>query len=128
MPLLRAELSVRDEKGMRSKIILPPFGESLYQRLKRGNQPKNDIFLFFGFHARQHAKEFSTIQCVLALPLGYSPYHYVWPVSGCSILGLDKGGFSILQIEEMAYVLLLSGATAVRVLLSNNNFVVYSRD
>lgn len=109
-------------------ITFPPFGEELYQRLKTGHLPKNDIFLFFGFNAIQAANEFSRSQTILALPLGHTPYRYIWPVRHCSILGIDKGGLSISQIEELAYVLLLSGATTVRVILSNNDFVVYSRD
>lgn len=114
---------------MPSEIItFPPFGDALYQRLKTGHLPKNDVFVFFGFNAVQAANELSNNQCVLALPLGHTPYRYSWPVRHCSILGIDKGGLSVSQIEEIAYVLLLSSATAVRVILSNNDFVVYSRD
>jgi hypothetical protein len=109
-------------------LTFPPFGEALYQRLKTGYLPKNDIFLFLGFNAVQAAKKLRHQQRVLALPWRHTPYRYIWPVDRCSILGIDKGGLLLWQIEEIAYVLLLSGAIAVRVILSNHDFVVYSRD
>lgn len=109
-------------------IPFPPFGEAVYQQLQKGHLPKNDIFVFLGFNAAQEAEIFSQHQWVLALPLRHTPHRYRWPVDRCSILGIDKGGLSLWQIEEIAYVLLLSGAIAVRMILSNHAFVVYSRD
>jgi hypothetical protein len=78
-----------------------------------------------GAHAWQKANAHQSRQWVLALPLGESPYHYLWPVYDCEILAFDTGGLTPSHIEQTAHALLLAQAKSVHIILSNQQLVIY---
>ena len=66
-----------------NKIIkpFPPYGKKLFDALRHGHKPTNDIFLFVGQNAWQNAKYFSTWQDVLILPPHRHPDEF--PLKKC---------------------------------------------
>lgn len=109
-----------EQKG--KKLYLPPYGKILVEKLQRGEQPHNNIFM--GAYAWQKANAHQTRQWVLALPLGESPYRYCWPIQNLEILAFDTGGLTPTLIEQTAHALLLAKAKSVHV-LTNHQCVIY---
>jgi hypothetical protein len=104
---------------------LPPFAHPLYAQLQAGDNPRNDIFLFIEQCPWLYASGWFAKQSVLAFSPPYSPYHYHWPVQGCSLLVFDKQGVEPFFIEQLAHALLIAGAKIVRVVLFDYCLVIY---
>lgn len=107
------------------RIPLPPYGLKILKILRAKQLPTNDIFLFVGDGAWESAKIHSQSQAVLLLPQGESPYNYLWPVEGCSVLTIIKSEVDSHIIKQLAHVVLSSGATVMRAILPNFSLVVY---
>ncbi len=109
---------------------LPPFGKPLYELLKAGFRPNNDVKLFIGIKAWEKGKAFSVSYPAqtLILPPWVSPFSYIWPVKQCDILIFDTGYAEKAYIEQLAFLLLQDGANIVRAVSSEYLLTVYKKD
>ncbi len=109
---------------------LPPFGKPLYELLKAGFRPNNDVKLFIGIKAWEKGKAFSVSYPAqtLILPPWVSPFSYIWPVKQCDILIFDTGYAQQVYLEELIYCLHMDGANKVRSICPVFKFSVYEKD
>lgn len=123
-----AYTSKRDSNDNQFSKQLPPYGKEAAFLLSMNAQLRNDIFLFAGSNAWQQAQAFEKTQVVLCLPPDKNPFDYLWPVNDCSILLFDTGNLSLIDIDKIAYCLLIANAAIVRVIYSDNIVIIYRRD
>jgi len=109
---------------------VPPYGKPLYQLIKSGSIPKNDVRLFIGNYAWEKGKNFSINYPTqtLILPPWESAYSYDWPITQCDVLIFDTGYAKEIYIQEIAYCLFQEGANIVRAVLPDFSMTVYKRD
>lgn len=112
--------AVNNNKKLQPCKKFSPYSKRLYTARRNGYQPNNDIFLFIGKFAWQKASGLASIANVLLLPENDSPSDYNWNMlKGLPVLVYDMSGMGAQLIRQLAYELLKSGATVVRVIAVN---------
>lgn len=115
------------EKG---KKYLPPFGKRLFQRINSHYIPDNDVFIFVGCSEQCWSKSkifFARNFDVLLYPGDRQPDEYCWPVQSRSVLAFLIDIFPYQMVRKLAYILLVVGATVVRVISRSGHMIKFTR-
>lgn len=110
---------------------LPPLGKNLYSLIQSGQRPVNDVYLFIGTHSWEKAKGFykNNPDRTLMLPAWLCADDYYWPVSNCSVLVFDTGGYPEDDyIKELALCLFRHGANIVRLVSFDSSLTVFTKE
>jgi hypothetical protein len=109
---------------------IPPYGKPLYDLIKSGFKPNNDIKLFIGNKAWEKGKNFSISypHNTLILPPWFSPQSYYWPVKQCDVLIFDTAFAKEEYIEELATSLYEQDANKVRFVNSDYELIVFHKE
>jgi len=100
---------------------LPPFAKQL-------NPDAREVWLYFGSDPWPAAKFRAARDLpVLLLPPDKQPEQFRWPVAGKAILMIQQGQHNILKIPSFANTLLGYGASVVRCIYGEGQFVSYQR-
>lgn len=112
------------------KKKIPPFGWPLFNLIKKGLRPKNDVLLFIGNYAFKKGRSFSinSPMRTLVLPPWLPSEHYYWPVKQCDVLIFDTGYAEINYVENIVCCLFKDEANVVRFISPNQNLTIYKKD
>jgi len=98
---------------------LPPFAKQL-------NPDAREVWLYFGSDPWRAAKCRAARKLpVLLLPPDKQPEQFRWPVAGKEVLLIQLGDYDILRIPSFANLLFGYGASAVRAIYGDGQFVCY---
>jgi hypothetical protein len=94
---------------------IPPYGKPLKALLEAGQIPGNDVYLYIGSHAWEKGllSAITKPDRTLVLPPNHLPEQYEWPVNGCDILIIESSSLERSLVEDIVYVLFISGAKQV---------------
>jgi len=98
---------------------LPPYGKHLCSEAR-------EIWVYFGSDPWPASKYRATRRLpALLLPPDQSPEQFRWPVAGKEVLLIQQGQYDILRIPAFANLLLGYGASVVRCIYGQGQFVSY---
>jgi hypothetical protein len=100
---------------------LPPFAKQM-------NPDAREVWLYFGGDPWPAAKCRAARKLpVLLLPPDQNPEAFRWPVAGKQVLMIQQGGIEIQKIPAFASLLFSYGASVVRCIYGEGDFVSYER-
>lgn len=96
---------------------LPPFSRTIAEALAAGKRFDNGVWIFAGSAAWTYRDDYRVVlgQAML-LPDGANSTAYCWPVAGLECLVVQAGTILEEVLLQLAYTLLGSGATVVRII------------
>jgi len=101
---------------------LPPYGKVV-------DPDAREIWVYFGADAWSSAKYRAARKLpVLLLPPDQNPDAFRWPVAGKQMLLVQQGDYDLFKIPPFANLLFGYGASVVRAVYGDGQFVCYAGD